>query len=269
IRARAGGERQPTPPQYAEFSYTYSHLLGLGPGAYSHLYGFAWYREVTALAEVPCTPQYYGTPLTHLDECRQEILSDLGRRRGVDLDELANRTGVDLRGRLANQFADIPELAVRGSRLRLQRDISDERETEIRKFLLPERAAVVDVDQAQASTPDHRVESELIVRPLAARYDEVALLAKFCLQMQIEKVGLRTLGARLRARDDRSLVFEVEPKPAPTLWIHIRKPGIVRGFARSGAFEITYQSRSDAPLTGAEKEFLDQLAQRMQALDDT
>ena len=29
---------------------TQSHLLGLGPGATSHLFGRAWYREVTSLA---------------------------------------------------------------------------------------------------------------------------------------------------------------------------------------------------------------------------
>jgi oxygen-independent coproporphyrinogen-3 oxidase len=83
-------------PAYALFENNDAHLLGLGPGSMSHIYGYGWYREATALANLSAAtePAYLGTRLSAEDECRSSLLQGFAESRWVDTRALARRSGV-------------------------------------------------------------------------------------------------------------------------------------------------------------------------------
>src|SRR4029077_3972790 len=52
VRTFAPGRFALELPTYACFEAVDSQLIGLGPGAFSHLYGRAWYRDVGSLKNI-------------------------------------------------------------------------------------------------------------------------------------------------------------------------------------------------------------------------
>ena len=83
---------------YAQFENNDSHILGIGPGAMSHIYGHSWYRDVTAVADLSETsePVYLGTRVTPEDECRSALLQAFAESRWIDPGALTRRSGVDI-----------------------------------------------------------------------------------------------------------------------------------------------------------------------------
>jgi pyruvate-formate lyase-activating enzyme len=62
------------PRRYTDVDSAGVHLLGLGPGAVSHVLGFGWYRDVTAVRAASGTPRYWGTRLEPEAEARSQAL---------------------------------------------------------------------------------------------------------------------------------------------------------------------------------------------------
>ncbi len=98
--------------EYHCFSDTPGHLLGIGPGAFSHIYGHSWHRDVTSLGAIQrgtAEPAYEGTRLSVRDERLTRLR---GRLRGggwvvdrawprahdVALDEAQARGWIERRG---------------------------------------------------------------------------------------------------------------------------------------------------------------------------
>jgi pyruvate-formate lyase-activating enzyme len=67
------------PRRYTDVDRAGVHLLGLGPGAISHVLGFGWYRDVTAVraATGATLPRYWGTRLDPEAETRSQALISL------------------------------------------------------------------------------------------------------------------------------------------------------------------------------------------------
>jgi coproporphyrinogen III oxidase-like Fe-S oxidoreductase len=67
---------------YQCFDDADSQLLGFGPGAYSHLHGLGWFRDVTALDRVEA-PVYFGSRVTPAQVASIEFLERLLRDRSL------------------------------------------------------------------------------------------------------------------------------------------------------------------------------------------
>lgn len=62
------------------------HLMGIGPGAISHICGSGWFRDVTAVRSGAgqASPRYWGTRLTSADELRSHVVIGLGSGDWMD-----------------------------------------------------------------------------------------------------------------------------------------------------------------------------------------
>lgn len=82
IQGLFGAER---PRRYTDVDRAGVHLLGLGPGAISHVLGFGWYRDVTAVRSAAGTaPRYWGTRLDAESEARSQALVTLAAGEWLD-----------------------------------------------------------------------------------------------------------------------------------------------------------------------------------------
>lgn len=152
IQALAGHER---PRRYTDVDRAGVHILGLGPGAISHVLGFGWYRDVTAVraatGETP--PRYWGTRLDAEGEARSHALFTLAGGGWL------NRSAA---ARSPDETGTFPHLAraldagvetgtlQRASRwVRLRPGLPEEARTSFLRDLLPPRS--LDRDRATAA----------------------------------------------------------------------------------------------------------------------
>lgn len=125
---RSGAFHRPLPPgarleHFTGFDVPQVNVLGFGPGAISHLYGHAWYRDDLRPTEANGTasPHFMGTPITPDEELRRAIAADFVAGRRVSRREYRGTTGRDP----AELLASLPEglgeaLDSRGDKLRLR-----------------------------------------------------------------------------------------------------------------------------------------------------
>jgi coproporphyrinogen III oxidase-like Fe-S oxidoreductase/uncharacterized Fe-S cluster-containing radical SAM superfamily protein len=137
--------REREPASYGCFQEPRSHLLGLGPSAFSHAFGRAWYREVTRLDGLSekAVPVYLGSRLSVDDEWRTATLRELQRRRWVDAARIAQLDGAHDLVRCIDALLDAPAataaLERRGRRFRLRRNAPEAARSELVHRLLPAR----------------------------------------------------------------------------------------------------------------------------------
>src|SRR5262249_25211110 len=129
-------------PTYELFADNHSHILGLGPGATSHIYGHSWYREVTAVSDVSVAkePRYVGTRLTAEEGCRRALRGAFATPRWTDPRALARRSGVDTRATFGMLFAEgVRRGALRhvGGRYAASRDGASASHADFFESLLP------------------------------------------------------------------------------------------------------------------------------------
>lgn len=246
-------------PVYALFDEEPSQLVGFGPGAYGHAFGYGWFREVTSMDHLE-EPTYWGTRLTPLDECRQILLDALANGKSWDPSELFDRTGVDVEVELAEPLGlarDAGGLVTKGSR-REFRPLSSELTERIVTALMPApRSATV-------PEPPSSFQRELVTLRRARREEgpgDPELVRQWCQAVGVPERGRRVFGAIVRDVDDRSVYFSV--RGGAPLRVLVRRPGSGPAFFESSAFAISYASRPDLPLRAEEQEFLAQLARAM------
>jgi hypothetical protein len=70
---------------FTGFDVPMVHTLGIGPGAISHLFGHAWYEDVTLEADAALTgpPRLSGRPISLDGELRRAVAADLLAGRSV------------------------------------------------------------------------------------------------------------------------------------------------------------------------------------------
>ncbi|HLV21539.1 MAG TPA: radical SAM protein [Polyangiaceae bacterium] len=254
-------QRWPPSQRYALFSDEASQLIGLGPGAYGHVYGYGWFREVTALQDVPSDePRYWGTRLSPVDECRQRLLDAIARRRPIDLDQLAAETGADPRKELApalDRGLACGLFLQDGAHLRIG-DSPDRARDSVIEWILPPRPR-----RTRARTePPGGYQRQLVA--LTRKDIDPELVRAFCEALGIPPRGRRFLGAVVHGMDDRSISFSLGRRPP--LRVHVRSPGHRPSLFEAGPFAITYSKEPEQQLEDSERRFLEHLMHAMRQL---
>lgn len=126
--------------EYSCFSAPRSHVMGFGPGAFSHIYGRYWFYDCTPLdrvdADVPAMLR--GTELDVADEWRTAMLAAIGCGGFIDPSAAKQLDGVDVCALLGADRGH-PALEWKRGRFRLQpRSSMAEREGAV-SALLPTR----------------------------------------------------------------------------------------------------------------------------------
>ncbi len=274
-------------PVYALYENGDSHILGIGPGALSHIYGHSWFREATAVTTLsaPMEPVYLGTRLTPEDECRSALLQGLAESRRIDTRALQRRSGVDVQATFARFFDEgvrSGALRCRGRWARRATGASPASHPQVFEALLPpsapdakarrKRAAEIyelrareDVQkELVAIDGDHLRDSEAesaAQPPGSAASDEV-LLAWAAL------IGLGSPGQTFaeatiaRVGGGGEAHFRVLPAPAPVLRVIVERESGQRSFFRAGPYAISYARRENQPLAPNEEQFMRDLCAR-------
>ncbi|MEM9194263.1 MAG: radical SAM protein [Myxococcota bacterium] len=239
-------------PGYALFEDFPSHLIGIGPGAYGHVFGALWYRETTALDALDAGPKYFGTRMGQGDECKERVLRGL-HRGVVDLRRVERETGV----RPEKRFSELngPEFRALGS-LRIPKGDAAHRLGE-RWFPAHQTAPVSE----RALTGVDRS----LVRLRAGPRGDSPHLQAFRSTLGIPKKGYRYQNAWVRDSDERSIFFAVEQKDGPALRVLVSAPDDAPSFAKNARFAIGYGSRPE-PLTAAEEQFLESLGRAVEGI---
>jgi coproporphyrinogen III oxidase-like Fe-S oxidoreductase len=272
-------------PVYALFENNNSHLLGLGPGSMSHIYGHSWYREATAVAHASATtePVYLGTRLTPADECRSTFLQAFAESRWVDQYDLTRRSGVDIDavfGELLDDGVRQGALQRVGRWYRRARGASAATHTDFFEALLPSLSPDrLKRDQHAAEVAALRAQEDVQTELVAigdhlgdgapeqdggnqSRRSDAALLAWARL------IGLGAPGQKFsNAIIDRiggggEAHFRVLPEPAPTLRVIVELENGQPSFLRAGPYSISYAKRDDSALAPPEEQFLLELCAR-------
>lgn len=252
---------------YAQFDETPSHTLAFGPGAYGHVFGRYWYREVTSMATLEeGRPRYLGTTLTAVDECRSIVLDALDRGRSFDAARIAEATGVDVRRAFAAAF----ELAEARGIFRRRGERFDVVDREGREEVIdrlvpapPKKLLRVldrsDVEPALVALRRDETEAEL---------DRAALL-ELREALKIPATGYQICrNVWVGRRDGGSLLFHVGgPKVAPLrVAVAPPRPG-QPAFIRTDRFAIRYATASGGAPNRLERRFLMWLKARVAKLD--
>ncbi len=272
---------------YAQFEHNDSHILGIGPGAMSHIYGHSWYREATAVAGIGAStePVYFGTRVSPVDECRSTLLQSLAESRWIDTRGLTRCSGVDVAasfGAVLDDGVDSGALRRVGRWYRRAADASPATHPDLYEALLPtigepgergRRAVALD---AQRDTPG--VQRDLVAigdhlwangAPPSAngnaappRRSDDALLA-WARLIGLGGPGEHFAGAMIdRVGGDGEAHFRVLPEPAPPLRVLIADDASQPSFLRAGPYAISYVGRSDQELAPSEERFLRELGVR-------
>lgn len=266
---------------YALFERNDSHVLGIGSGAMSHLYGYGWYREVTAVAGAgeATEPVYLGTRLTAADECRSALLQAFAAGRWTNLRLLARRSGVDV----AATFGELLDAGRRDGALRRAGrwcapapGTSPATHPSLFEALLPAAAAAA-LDVA-ALRDDAAVQREMVAtgdhlpdaaRPEgqesdAPRRSDEARLAWSAL-IGLGAPGDLFAGAIVDRLGDGEAHFRVLPAPAPALRVIVEPEQGQPSFRRAGPYAISYAPRAGEALAPRELQFLLELCARTAA----
>ena len=272
-------------PVYALFENGESHILGIGPGAMSHIYGHSWYREATAVADLSAAtePVYLGTRLTPEDECRSALLQGLAESRWIDTRALGRRSGIDV----AATFGPLLDDGVRSGAFRRvgrwyarARGASPATHPTDFEALLPSVARDADARNQRALEIDVLRSHEDVQRELVAIGDHLrapealgsaempgtASRSDEALLAWARLIGLGAPGQRFAdATIDRvggggEALFSVLPKPAPALRVIVERANGQQSFFRAGPYAISYAERTS--LAPAEEQFLRELCAR-------
>lgn len=134
IQGLFGAER---PRRYTDVDRAGVHLLGLGPGAISHVLGFGWYRDVTAVRGAAGTaPRYWGTRLDADSEARSQALVALAAGEWLD----AAAAPSPALAKVLNEGVRSGDLQRVLGRVRLRPGLPDEARGSFLRGLLPARA---------------------------------------------------------------------------------------------------------------------------------
>jgi hypothetical protein len=257
MRTFAPGRFAPELPSYACFEAVESQLIGLGPGAFSHLYGRAWCREVGSLKNISADaePVFVGTRLSPLDEARTAALADLHRGRLIDPRALARRTGADIESKLGPALvAGVRERALRryGRWFLPRKDAPPSARTALIDALMPpeptagaRRAAAAQFDAMKREAdyqPDLvKVFADNLRDPHPGVRDEASpALAEWMQLLGLQAAGESLAGASLLRADERELHFAVRPPPAAPLRVAVDWDRGQDCFFRTGPYAVSY-----------------------------
>ena len=251
---------------YALFDDEPSHLVGFGPGAYGHAFGYGWFREVTSMERLE-EPTYWGTRLSPLDECRQILLDALANRKSWDFAALQRTTGVDVEADFAEPLGWARSAGVmtsRGTRAEFG-ELSEDLRRRLIEALMPAAPS----HSPGAPPPSFQRELVTLRNPRRDDTGDRELVRAWCDAIGVPERGRRLFGAIVRDWDDRSVYFAVRGSGGVPLRVLVRHPGTGRAFHETSRFAISYAARPEQQLSQEEQAFLEQIVRAMRQLDET
>ncbi len=242
---------------YACFEAVESQIIGLGPGAFSHLYGRAWYRDVGSLKNISgdAARVLVGTRLSPLDEARTAALADFHQRRPIDPRALARRTGADTEAKLEPALvAGVRHGALRrwGRWFVPRKAAPPAACTALVDALMPPEPPA-DVRRGAASTFDALkadaeyqpdllkfIADNLRVAPHAGGDEGPPALAEWMRLVGLRGAGESLAGASLVRAEEGELQFAVRPPPAAPLRVAVEWDRGQNCFFRTGPYAVSY-----------------------------
>ena len=272
-------------PSYALYENNESHLLGIGPGALSHVYGHSWYREATAVATVSegTEPVYVGTRLTPEDECRSALLSTFAAGRWIDAKSLSCRSGVDVDAAFgAHLRRSVSEGTLRhvGRWYAVAQAVTPATHADFFEELLPqtqsdEASRQRCADAVAALRNDGQIQTELIavgdrVTSVATESSGTGLssgppdnvLLAWAALVGLGAPGERFADAILDRIEGGEAHFRVLPDSSSALRIIVERERGQPAFLRTGPYAISYATRNGGSLAPLEERFLRELGAR-------
>ena len=246
---------------YVCFEDSPSHLIGVGPASFNHIFGHNWSREVThldALSEK--NPVFVGTRLSHEDEGRQMLLRGLGGLSSFDINQVSDQCGVDLATRFAPQLEEGINrgfLTQKEKSIRLSSDLEESERLEYLQSFIPKK--VRELKNRELETRPN-VERELLATRREKRDPKVTEAVNQWREiLGVPLAGRKFGGVWVSQVDDASVSFGVEGRNEPPLRVFIKPRGKAHGFVKSAKFVVSYSNRN---LTEKEKQFLHRLAEQ-------
>jgi oxygen-independent coproporphyrinogen-3 oxidase len=246
--------------RYVEFDTSASQLIGVGTGAYGHVFGRAALREVTSLSALdPERPVYFGTPMSLRDEARKLLLAQLSELRCVMPAVVAAATGVDVDALLAPARADLVPATGHPEAL-LPRDGASEAVTKALAPALPVRA------RRRLPTVDRAAEALVSVHPDTTR--PTGRARQWLAALGVAGQGSRIGQVWVRKVEDAEVFFAVDAKDATPVRVRVEAPGEGKALVTTPRFQLVACTRPE-PLSARERAFLAYLAKATMVKDPT
>lgn len=266
--------------EYHEYDGEVTHLLGLGPGAVSHLVGYAWYREVTLQAALSESSVYCGTRLSLEDEYEQQLRRELNATGTASWSEASGRAKKVLTAgvsegvlqELGGQVGWARDDGAEARRRLLERLMPSVAEDTKLPMLWPENAdpTLSMIPGAPAGTAEPSAERQSGPKPPSDT------LAHWCRLLEVPGVGAAYEGAQVvRLQEDR-IEFEwlsettSSQNGEQTPFLRLMVEDVAEGkpsFAASTRFAVSYVGKEYEDLGTVERELLRLLVDKTLALD--
>ncbi|MFC1654720.1 radical SAM protein [Myxococcota bacterium] len=277
LRSRLSGTVLMThvPPGYQCFDNSYSHIMGLGPGSFSHIHGYAWCRDVSSLQSLALRNQhvYYGTRLTGEVECLVTLMLGLARGKWFGTGNLqrayARRVSVVADGKIA-QGIKSGVLQSIFNRIRLNPAASRQDRDRFLSTLMPELGSESDdlpVDALRCGVNlTEQVQLDLIPCLLAEAGKPLAIwswLRMIGLQGAGDSIG----GGTVSRVKGKTIDFKTGPGVERRLTIMVDWEKGQACYGRSRRFALSWVPDQEPDLTTIEQQFLEFLLAKTQDLD--
>lgn len=256
---------------YTCFSDYPSHLLGLGPASFNHIFGHSWSREVTGLEALDASnPSQAGTRLSLQDETLLMFLNRLGSLQSVNTSAITKQTGVDpceIYSTQINEGINQGWLIASAASpsfgsLRLNPKLPEDERTRFLSSFVPQSTW----DKAETELPPRNdVEVQLLSnRRKKPRKSVREAITQWRELLKVPLAGRKFRGAWVTQVDDASVCFGIEGRNASPLRVFLAPRGAQQGFAESRRFVISHQNK---PLSNKEKAFFLKLVEQTLKLD--
>jgi hypothetical protein len=230
--------------EYSCFSAPRSHVMGFGPGAFSHIYGQYWFYDCTSLDGVHSGAgvEARGTCLDVEDEWRGMWLASLERGELIDPTLARELDAVDVPA-LCQSLRNEPGLEWRGGRFRFRRNASDAQRNRVTTSLMP---------------APHALELEPVAMPETGRVDEL------CALVGIGNIGskLEDSGWQVLARSARRIEFRSSDQRHRLGLVVESADAMPESYRVAGGISVRYIGDE---LTSTQREFLDLLCARLES----
>lgn len=268
----------PHEQRYSLFDEPNSHLMGLGPGAFSHIYGHYWLREVTRLDRgVPDQqPIYVGSPYPAIDEARTQLMERFYQGDWVHMNTFARQLAVsrdDLFGPLLSQAGKGRSLQRFAGGIRIRPGASLAERRLVLESLQPDPEPAdlssLPYDLTRDQLADH-VQTELVPFdvPQSGQTDAPVQSPESvgeALLALLNKLGVGPGGGTVgpftfHKPSGHRVAVTIEADREPLIIEFLEAPTDAPAYLHTGTHALRYQNRPDLPLSSGEDRFLTALA---------
>jgi coproporphyrinogen III oxidase-like Fe-S oxidoreductase len=263
------------PPGYVCFDHTYSHLMGLGAGSFSHIHGFGWFRDVSSLDALSRQGRhvYYGTRFSLEEECCITLMHNLVGGRRLSPGKIRRdygKAGASAE-RTLSEGVRTGVVEKRLGHVRLNPAAGEDDRNRLLLTLMPGfDSKTPDLNlQAQQGGVDLDGEIQMDLIPsLYAEGGRPLAIWEWLRGIGISKSGDRLGEATVSGVDQKTISFRILPEPAPLLNVLVDWETGQKCYGHSERYALSWiPHRDNTSLTPDERRFLEFLLDRTRKLD--